>query len=95
MPVVTATSGPVLQSVLIGPKRRAAIISGEAVELGGKYQGAKLIQVSEGEAVLKTEQGLQTLKLFPQVDKRAVQKIETAKIKKPLAPAGEAEKGRK
>lgn len=94
-PAATAPAGPVLQSVLIAPKRRAAIISGETVELGGKYQDAKLIRVSEGEAVLKTEQGLQTLKLFPQVEKRVivVKKPGAAKARKSSAPAGKTGKG--
>lgn len=89
-------SGPVLQSVLIASKRRAAIISGETVELGGKYQDAQLIRLSEGEAVLKTGQGLQTLKLFPQVEKRvAIQKPDKARVRKPSVPAPKSTEGQK
>lgn len=60
---------PVLQSILIGPKRRVAIISGEAVALGGHYNGAKIVSISETQVVLRNGSELQTLKLFPDVDK--------------------------
>ena len=66
-------AGPVLQSVLIAPQRRVAIISGQAVELNGKYGELTLIRMSETEVVLRNPQNLketQTLKLFPGVDKR-------------------------
>jgi len=66
-------AGPVLQSVLIAPQRRVAIISGQAVELNGKYGELTLIRMSETEVVLRNPQNpkeTQTLKLFPGVDKR-------------------------
>ena len=62
--------GPVLQSVMISPQRKLAVISGVKVDLGGKYADAKLIRISEGEAVLQRGGELQTLKLFPGVEKR-------------------------
>lgn len=67
---VAGQGGPTLQSVIISPTRKAAIIDGETVELGGGYGDAKLVKVSESEVVLKTAEGLQTLKLFPGVEKR-------------------------
>ena len=64
--------GPVLQSVMISPQRKSAIISGVKVDLGGKYVDTKLIRINEGEVVLQRSSGvLQTLKLFPGVEKRA------------------------
>lgn len=65
-----APSGPMLQSVLISPGRKAAIISGETVLLGGKYGSARLVKISEGEVVLNNGGSLQTLKLFPAVYKK-------------------------
>ena len=62
--------GPVLQSVMLSPRRKSAIISGVKVDLGGKYADAKLIRISEGEVVLQRGGELQTLKLFPGVEKR-------------------------
>jgi hypothetical protein len=56
-----------LQSVLISPTRRAAIIAGQTVELGGKYGAAKLIEVNESGVVLRGPHGRQVLSLFPDV----------------------------
>ncbi len=46
-------TGPVLQSIMIGPQTHAAIINGEKVLLGKKYQTATLIKLNEHEAVLR------------------------------------------
>lgn len=56
-----------LQSILMGKQRRAAIIDGETVELGGKHGDAKLIEVNEGDVVLRGAHGRQVLTLFPSV----------------------------
>ncbi|HXU92166.1 MAG TPA: hypothetical protein VFP33_00770 [Gallionella sp.] len=56
-----------LQSVIISGHRRAAIIDGQTVELGGKHGDARLIEVNEGSVVLQGPQGRQVLKLFPSV----------------------------
>lgn len=56
-----------LQSIIISPWRRAAIINGKTVELGEKYGNAKLVEVSERGVVLQGKQGRQTLALFPGV----------------------------
>ena len=64
------TGGPVLQSVMISPAGRSAIISGEVVRLGQKYRDAVLVRVAENEVVLKGGDGTQVLKLYPGVEKR-------------------------
>src|SRR3989338_11072085 len=46
-----------LQSIIISKTRRAAIIDGETVELGGKHGDAKLIEVNEGSVILRGAQG--------------------------------------
>lgn len=56
-----------LQSIIISPKRRAAIIDGQTVELGGKHGDARLIEVNESSVVLSGSQGRQVLALFPDV----------------------------
>jgi MSHA biogenesis protein MshK len=66
-------SGPNLQSILIGPHRRLAIINGETVALHGKWGDQTLISISETQVVLLKGKELQTLKLFPDVDKRPSQ----------------------
>ncbi|MBI3284294.1 MAG: MSHA biogenesis protein MshK [Burkholderiales bacterium] len=76
-PALTATeraaapAGPVLQSVLIAPDRRVAIISGQAVALQGKYGDQTLVRISETEVVLSKGRERQTLKLFPDFEKKS------------------------
>ncbi len=55
-------ANPVLQSVMLGPQYKAAIINGQKVYLGKKYEQATLIKLSENSAVLRNQDGLiQTL----------------------------------
>jgi MSHA biogenesis protein MshK len=65
-----ASGGPVLQFVLIGPGRLEAIISGQTVSLGGKVGDAQIIKITETEVVLRNGKDLQTLKLFPSIEKQ-------------------------
>lgn len=63
-------SGPagwILQSVLISPERRYAIINGEIVAPGQSVGGAELVALAEGRATLRTPDGLQNVELFPDV----------------------------
>ncbi len=57
-----------LQSVIISPTRRAAIIDGVVVELGAKYGDAVLTKVTEDEVVLRSDGSQEVLKLYPAVD---------------------------
>ena len=79
-----------LQSIIISKTRRAAIIDGETVELGGKHGDAKLIEVNEGSVILRGAQGRQVMTLFPDV--KITGKQET-KIK-PQLPAGDVRSGK-
>ena len=67
-----AGGGVMLQSVMISPTQKAAIISGVMVKLGEKYGDAVLVRVSESEVVLKSGDAQQVLKLHPGVDKREI-----------------------
>jgi MSHA biogenesis protein MshK len=67
-----AGGGPMLQSVLISPTQKAAIIGGVMVKLGEKYGDAVLVKVAENEVVLKSGATLQVLKLYPGVEKREI-----------------------
>ena len=62
-------SGWVLQSVLISPERRYAIINGEVVPLGGSIAGAQLVAVAEERVTLRTQEGLRIIRLFPDVSR--------------------------
>jgi MSHA biogenesis protein MshK len=70
---VTKT-GWTLQSVLLSPERRYAIINGEIVPLGGSIAGAELIAIAEERVTLRTADGLRVIQLFPNV-----KRLETAK----------------
>lgn len=65
-PQTAAKTG--LQSIIISPQRRAAIINGQTVEVGEKYGNTKLIEVNERGVVLMGAQGKQVLTLFPSVN---------------------------
>ena len=65
-----AASGPVLQSVLIAPRRKVAVISGETVQVGDRLGDARVAKISEGEVVLVRGGQTQTLRLFPGIEKR-------------------------
>ena len=62
-------SGWNLQSVLISPERRYAIINGTVVQLGGAIAGAELVAVAEASVTLRTREGLRVVHLFPRVSK--------------------------
>ena len=63
-------TGPVLQSVMISPTRKSAIINGEVVRLGARYGNAVLVKIAEHEVVLRSGEDTQVLKMYPGVEKR-------------------------
>lgn len=65
-----ADAGATLQSVMISPTHRAAIISGVLVRQGERFGDAVLVKVAESEVVLKGSGGVQVLRLYPGVDMR-------------------------
>jgi MSHA biogenesis protein MshK len=64
---VTESRSTGLHTIIISETRRAAIIDGQTVELGGEHGGAKLIEVNEGGVVMQRAQSRQVLALFPDV----------------------------
>jgi MSHA biogenesis protein MshK len=71
-----APAGPVLQSVMIGSHYRAAIINGQKVLLGKKYEQATLIKLDEHEAVLRAADGtIQTLVMDYAIEKKVISPI--------------------
>jgi MSHA biogenesis protein MshK len=66
----TASSGPRLESVLIAPDRRLAVISGQQVRLGGKYGDGQVVRITESEVVIRNGAAMETLRLLPDVQKR-------------------------
>lgn len=65
-----APPGPQLQSVLISPTRRVAVISGSTVVQGGRYGNATVASISEGAVLLRYADRKETLHLIPGVMKR-------------------------
>lgn len=68
-----AVAGPAaarLQSVLISPTRRVAVISGKSVALGAKFGDATVESINESAVVLKYADRRETLQLIPGMDKR-------------------------
>ena len=66
-----AATGPVLQSILISPTRRIAVISGKTVQVGDGVGEAKVISIAENEVVLKSGNNKQVLRLYPLLRKTA------------------------
>ncbi|KAF0206190.1 MAG: hypothetical protein FD173_350 [Gallionellaceae bacterium] len=73
-----------LQSVIISPQHRAAVINGITVELGGKVGDATLVEVRESSVVLQGAQGRRVLELFPGVRLKKAEAA-TPKEEKPAA----------
>jgi len=63
-----AVRKPVLQSIMIGPRGRSAIINGQRVELGSRYGDARVDAISETTVVLRSKGGTEVLRLYPDVD---------------------------
>jgi hypothetical protein len=68
-----ARSEPVLQSVMISPTQTSAIIAGKTVRLGGTYGDARVVKISEGEVVLRSPSGTETLRLYPNISVKAIE----------------------
>jgi len=62
--------GPQLQSILISPSRRVAVIDGSAVSVGEKLGDATVSAISEGAVVLRYAGRKETLHLLPGVERR-------------------------
>ena len=59
---------PHLQSVMITPTTRLAIIGGETVHVGGRYGEARVVRITESTVVLRTAGGAETLRMYPGVE---------------------------
>ena len=84
-------SGWNLQSVLIAPERRYAIINGEVVALGGSVGGAELVAVAAERVTLRTRDGLRTLRLFPDVTRVDDRDDRRAQLYMPNSESNEAD----
>ena len=62
--IATSNSTLVLQSIIERNKKRKAIINGQALSVGDKYNGFNLIAISKNGVVLDSPQGRMELSLF-------------------------------
>jgi MSHA biogenesis protein MshK len=69
---VAGAGAPRLQSILISPQRRLAVIDGRTVALGGKVDQATLVQIAETYVILREGTELRTLELYPGVTRQAI-----------------------
>ena len=68
--VVNDSSGGPLQSILISGERKAAVINGRVVPLGGAYGKSRVVSITPTEVVLKgDESSFEVLKIYPRVEK--------------------------
>jgi len=67
-----ARSAHRVQSVLISPERKVAVIDGRAVPLGGRVDGARVVAITETGVTLERNGQKETLRLNPGVDVKAV-----------------------
>ncbi|GAA5179908.1 hypothetical protein GCM10025771_23200 [Niveibacterium umoris] len=78
---VSAQAGEplVLQSVLLAPDRRVAVISGQPVRVGGYVGNAKLVALDANTAVLQENGEKRVLTLLPGITHEAGAKIRPEK----------------
>jgi hypothetical protein len=66
-----AAGAPRLESVLIAPDRRIAVINGTQYTEGGAFGEVRVLRITESEVVIHRGGREEVLKLFPQSGKRA------------------------
>ncbi len=84
-----AAANPLLQSVKISGSEKSAIIGGETVKLGGKYGDARVIKITESAVVLRSANGTETLRMYPDVNIKAVEppSVPSKPVKRHRKPA--------
>jgi MSHA biogenesis protein MshK len=93
-----AAATALLQSVMITPTERSAIIGGERVKLGGKFGEARVVKITESEVVLHSVNGSEILRMYPNVSMKTVEpeqpagKKPAAKSRRPAAATREKQK---
>lgn len=65
-----------LESVLIAPDRRIAVINGQAVRVGQKVGDARVVRITETEVALREGAATQVLKLFPAAERHPAGRLQ-------------------
>lgn len=61
-----------LQSILISPTRKLAVIDGHTVAVGGRVDEATVVQIAETHVTLRQGGELKTLELYPGIERKPV-----------------------
>lgn len=67
----TAPAPTRLESILIGPDRRIAVINGQQYAEGQRFGDGRVLRISESEVLIRRADRDETLTLFPDGGKRA------------------------
>jgi len=62
--------GPRLESVLISPQRKLAVISGREVRLGERFGEGRVVRITPTEVAIRRGGETEVLRLFPSYSKR-------------------------
>jgi MSHA biogenesis protein MshK len=79
-------AGPQLQSILIAPGRKVAVISGQTVKLGDTYGDARVVALTDSQVTLQRGDEKQVLKLFSGVEKHFASKADSTSKTRPASP---------
>ena len=66
----SASSGISLTAIKRRGKQRLAVIGSQELAVGGRYQDARVVRITESEVVLRRGAEVTVLKLYPHVEKR-------------------------
>jgi MSHA biogenesis protein MshK len=71
-PAAEGSAGPGVSLTAIKQrgKQRFAVIGGQEVPVGGHYQGARVVRITESEVVLRRGRDITVLELYPHIEKR-------------------------
>lgn len=61
-----------LSSILISDRRTEAVIGGKTVRVGSTVGQARVEKITAGEVILRDENGIRTMKLFPGIQKHII-----------------------
>lgn len=69
-----ASGGPRVESILIAPDRRLAVVNGQQVTVGSRIGAGTVVRISETEVVVRGSEGEQPLRLYPELAKKGRKK---------------------
>lgn len=72
-----AAAAPRLESTLISPNRKLAVIDGQTVTVGSKVDEATVVQIAETRVTLRQGAELKTLELYPGIERKPAKSEKT------------------